>query len=414
MTKTSDLPPLPDHLNKDNTIILSGRSLHDAANDVENMLVQRGARIYQRAERLVRPMYVEVPGYGKHGKARTATFIPVTDMWLHRYITHFCTFVKYNTYTREWRMVSNPPIQLSQVIMANAGGWPFEHVIGLLTCPTLRPDGSILQGRGYDRTTGLLMMHAPKVDCPIDPRRADAQQGLDLLLDLIKEFPAVSEVDRSVLLSALITPVVAASLPNSPLHVIAAPTPGTGKSYFVDLCSAIVSGKPCPIIAVGRNEEETEKRLGAAMLAGYPLLSIDNVNGQLGGDFLCQVVERPVTNVRLLGRSSIVQISKNIVLFATGNNIRLVGDITRRSIIAGLDPKMEQPELRSFSDNPIQKVMASRPAYIEAILNIVRAWVANTSPPSRPGPKQFAPPSSGSAWKTPSPLSPRPVRAIPS
>jgi len=31
-----------------------------------------------------------------------------------------------------------------------------------------------------------------------------------------------------------------------------------------------------PVMAVGGNEEETEKRLGAALLAGQPLISIDN------------------------------------------------------------------------------------------------------------------------------------------
>jgi putative DNA primase/helicase len=51
-------------------------------------------------------------------------------------------------------------------------------------------------------------------------------------------------------------------------------------------------------MAAGRTEEETEKRLGAALLAWQPLISIDNVNGELGGDALCQIIERPVVEIR--------------------------------------------------------------------------------------------------------------------
>ena len=32
--------------------------------------------------------------------------------------------------------------------------------------------------------------------------------------------------------------------------------------------AAIALGQPCPVMAAGRSEEETEKRLGAALLAG--------------------------------------------------------------------------------------------------------------------------------------------------
>ena len=61
-------------------------------------------------------------------------------------------------------------------------------------------------------------------------------------------------------------------------------------------------------MAAGRNEEETEKRLGAALLAGQPIINIDNVNGDLGGDALCQIVERPVVEIRILGKSELARI----------------------------------------------------------------------------------------------------------
>ena len=72
---------------------------------------------------------------------------------------------------------------------------------------------------------------------------------------------------------------------------------------MVDIAAGISTGVACPVMAIGRDEAETEKRLGAALLAGQSLISIDNVNGELGGDALCQAVERPVVQIRILGRS---------------------------------------------------------------------------------------------------------------
>ena len=46
----------------------------------------------------------------------------------------------------------------------------------------------------------------------------------------------------------------------APKRVACAPTSGTGKSYLFDIAAAISLGQPCPVLAAGRTEEETEKR----------------------------------------------------------------------------------------------------------------------------------------------------------
>ncbi len=91
---------------------------------------------------------------------------------------------------------------------------------------------------------------------------------------------------------------------------------GAGKSYIIDVAAAISLGQRAPVIAAGRDEAETEKRLVAALLGGQPIVSIDNVNGQLGGDFLCQMIERPVVTPRILG------VSKNERIESSGDNLR--------------------------------------------------------------------------------------------
>jgi putative DNA primase/helicase len=159
------------------------------------------------------------------------------------------------------------------------------------------------------------------------------------------------------------------------MHAACAPTSGTGKSYLFDVAAAIAIGRPCPAMAAGRTEEETEKRLGAALLAGQPIINIDNVNGDLGGDALCQIIERPIVEIRILGKSELVRVEARSTVFATGNNLRLLGDMTRRVLLCTLDARLERPEDRKFKRDPVAEVLADRGRYVAAALTVVRAYI---------------------------------------
>jgi len=186
-------------------------------------------------------------------------------------------------------------------------------------------------------------------------------------------------------LSTLITPVVRGAFSVAPMHVADAPVAGSGKSYLFDTASAIATGQLMPVIAAGRNEEETEKRLGSAMIAGQPLIAIDNVNSELRGDALCQIIERSRPQVRVLGKSELINVeTRGTTIFANGNNITVVGDLCRRVIRCRLDPKLERPEEKVFAGNPVATILADRGAYIAAALTICRAYIAQGRPNLKP------------------------------
>jgi hypothetical protein len=136
-----------------------------------------------------------------------------------------------------------------------------------------------------------------------------------------------------------------------------------------------------PVIGTGKNEEELEKRIGAAVIHGQPLVCIDNVVGELGGGALCQLIDQPRPHVRVLGQSQNVEIdARSCCYYANGNNIVIVGDLCRRVIRARLDPKRERPELRKFKNNPKDLILANRGAHIAACLTICRAYIAAGRP----------------------------------
>jgi putative DNA primase/helicase len=226
---------------------------------------------------------------------------------------------------------------------------------------------------------------------PDEPTRKQADAALDTLDALLDEFPFAfdpvagfkefANPSRSVALSMLMTPVLRPALPPAvPLHVTNAPAGGTGKSYLADLASAIAVGERCAVVAKSPSPEETEKRLIGTALNGQPLTLIDNVNGDLRSEFLCQAIERPLLQVRALGTSELARISNATTYFANGNNIKISEDLVRRTIQCSLDADMERPETRKFTYDPLAEILADRGRYVAAVLTVARAYVVAGMP----------------------------------
>jgi putative DNA primase/helicase len=352
--------------------------LHLMATEAEDALITGNSPLYVRAS-IVRPVVDEMPA--SNGRTtRSSRLVSVDNDTLIDHLSRCSDWQKFNVRKAAYVAV-DPPRSVAATILARDGEWRLHSLAGVITTPTLRPDGTVLSAPGYDSDTRLLLLRPPEMpSLPPDPTRADAMEALALLDTLLDDFPFCDPASRSVALSGLITPVVRGAMTTAPLHAFSAPVAGAGKSYLVDLASAISTGEPAPVIAAGRTEEETEKRLCAALLGGQAIISIDNVNGQLGGDLLCQLIERPVVSIRPLGVSRLIRIESRATTFATGNNIQLVGDMTRRTILCSLDPRVERPELRRFQFDPFARVVRNRGAYVAAALTIVRAYVAAGCP----------------------------------
>ncbi len=123
-----------------------------------------------------------------------------------------------------------------------------------------------------------------------------------------------------------------------------------------------------------------EKRLGALLLEGGTLASLDNLSHDLTGDLLAQMLTQNPVKVRRLGTSEMPECDWVGVLYATGNNVRVVGDNVRRTLSCYLDANMERPELRKFKFDPIQRVGAERGKYIGSAIVIAKAYFAANRP----------------------------------
>jgi putative DNA primase/helicase len=143
---------------------------------------------------------------------------------------------------------------------------------------------------------------------------------------------------------------------------------------LVDIASAIATGHEAAVVAHGSEEKELEKRLGSMLLAGVSVISIDNCEHPLGGELLCQMLTQARVRTRILGVSETPELSPSAFIAATGNNLLLQGDLTRRAILCRLDPKVERPETRTFKREPVATAKAQRGDLVVAALTVLRAY----------------------------------------
>lgn len=354
-------------------IRLEAGNYHEIAEAAEAAIMNAGLPLFDRGGILVTPVVAKARD--AHGaETKTVALMQVTLPLAREFMGRAAVFERFDARTKDW-VKTKPPREIAELILVRRGRWPFAQIHGVLAAPTLRPDGSLLNTEGFDPATGLYVLTPPNMPTiPEQPSRADAVAALERLDELLSECPFVDPASHAVGMSALITPVARAAYPTAPLHAFTAPTAGTGKSYVPDLASGIATGSPCAVQAQGANEEEDEKRIVATLIAGYPMMSIDNCTRPLRGAALCQLVERPLVEFRVLGKSKKLRAEPRVTAFATGNNLVIADDLTRRSIVGRLDAGMEQPYLRKFKRNPFADIIAHRGRYIAAALTIVRAY----------------------------------------
>nr|WP_321984032.1 hypothetical protein [uncultured Lichenicoccus sp.] len=372
--------------------------LHYHASAGEAAIMAAGIEVYQRGPNLVRPIWRQVPA----SKGRTTLAAGFGRLGTPALIDTFSQATTWQRYDgKSKKLVTiDPPTSVAQVLLSREGQWNFPAIAGIITCPTLRPDGSILSTPGYDEETRLYLVDDPTIrllPAVACPTKEDAQQALSDLTGLLTDFPFADQragelnpgVHRAVALSGLITPVVRGACTVVPLHAYNATSPGSGKSYIVDLGCAIATGQACPVMSAAPDANETDKRLAGHLLEGFPIISIDNCNGMLGSDLLAQAVERPLVRLRRLGGSDIITIESRAGLYATGNGLRAHGDMARRTLKCDLDAAMERPELRPFAGDPFGTILADRGRFVSACLIIVRAYIMAGYPGQLPALASF-------------------------
>lgn len=259
-------------------------------------------------------------------------------------------------------------------------------LVGLTEVPIVRPDGTIFSAGGYDWISGFYYA-APEgltiPSIPENPTEQEVRDAVDLINELLEDFPFADAASLATAWAACLTPILRPAIAGpSPLILIDAPAAGTGKTLLADCIARIATGRPGAMMTVPRDDDEMRKRLTAILMAGTTVVILDNVEDRLCLPSLACAITAPTWRDRILGANTEIVIPTQVTWLATGNNIRLGGDLPRRCIWCRLDAKTARPWKRSgFKHEDLAGwVEKNRAHLVRAILILAAAWFAQGRP----------------------------------
>jgi hypothetical protein len=239
---------------------------------------------------------------------------------------------------------------------------------------------------GYDPLSRLFYWPAKGLEVSeisSHPSAGDVAEALSVINEAIGEFPYDSTASKANAIGALLTPIVRPAINGPvPLALLDAPQQGTGKSLLSSVIAITATGRHSAMMAAPDNDEEWRKRITATLYSGASVITVDNIEGQLKAASLANVLTAEVWKDRVLGRSESIELPQLATWLATGNNIRLGGDLQRRSYWIRLDANSGTPWLgRTFKHADLKGwVMGNRGRIIGALLTLTRAWFAAGKP----------------------------------
>ncbi len=253
---------------------------------------------------------------------------------------------------------------------------------GVMNFPFLAPNGRIVTKEGYDsETSAYLDWQDAPLDLPERPTQADAVAARDRLLEVVADFPFASNSDvfRASWLAGLLTPLARPAFGGClPLFLIDANSKGTGKTMLADIISAIVTGKALPRAGYDPDPYQSRQMITGVLMRGDRLTLIDNIGNDIrfGNDAYDRLLTATEWQERILGSQNTFVGPNLTVWYATGNQVRLKGDMGRRICYCRLESRVERPEEREGFKRPdlLGWVKSNRLELLRDALTILLAY----------------------------------------
>jgi hypothetical protein len=246
---------------------------------------------------------------------------------------------------------------------------------GIVTHPILLPDGSILSRPGYDPASQLYLDCA-ELNLQIGETQDDARAALAELYEVVADFPFKDLAYRVSFAAAILTGITRHAHDGAvPMLLIDANQPRVGKGKLVKAIGIIAKGVP-PHTQTWKGAQEMSAQLTAAIKAGTTMISIDNVKAPLSGAALENIITERYHSARIFRTHDEFKSQHNLEIIATGNGLKVTGDMAKRVYAIRLLTTLEQPQSRTDLQHPDLEgyVTANRARLLSAAFTILRAY----------------------------------------
>ena len=369
---------IPD---SDHRIVIEISSDEHLVNDAAIGALAKDESIYQSGNRLVRVLHDEVTVDGIERPVNSPHIARVQLATLRERLSKCVRFLKPD---KDGELVPAHVPDFVVKAVAARGQYPgIRRLTGVVTCPVLRPDGTMLMRPGYDNRTGLYLDPVSEIPELLDsPCRQDAMRSLDMIWDVVCDFPFACRAHRSVWLAGLLTPLARYTFRGpAPMFLMDANVRGSGKTLLTDIIGIIASGRTMCKMSNTSNDEEARKRITSLAMLGDALVCIDNVT-TMGSPSLDAALTGDMWRDRELGRNRMVEAALRMTWYASGNNVVLMADTSRRICHVRLNCPDEHPEERTGFRHPDLRgyVRKHRLQLLGAALTILHAWFVAGQP----------------------------------
>jgi hypothetical protein len=255
--------------------------------------------------------------------------------------------------------------------------------------PKLSGGNISLMESGYDEELKVFTFNPYQTqnthDCPY--YEWSLEESRDYLRELLSEFPFadISEDGNSrslaVQIAAMLSQFCCSMLPPGASRmgiIYNANSQRSGKSLLAKIAITPVHGPFTPSTWKS-NEDELNKVIDSAVLAGQTYLCFDNVRGYLASQTLEAIMTAPEWTGRILGKTEMFRATNRLTLFVTGNDCILSPDLDHRTLLCDLyvpegDVQTRQPSL--VIDDTWLMDWENRKRILSALWGLVRSWHA--------------------------------------
>jgi hypothetical protein len=340
------------------------------------LLPSQKPKLYVRNGELVRIRNAE------HGKQ----IQPVSKDAMHGALMRCAKWVrvkkseKYGDYTDD----DKPPNEVAaDMLQYPHPGLP--RLEAVVASPCFSHDGRLVDRPGFDEMAAIYYDEMERIDkVPAAPTSEDVLSARMLIEDdVFVDFPWTSRADKAAAWCALLVPFLRRMISGAtPLHLIEAPTAGSGKGLLADIIAITFTGKPVEITTLPTEEEETRKKMTALLRTGKPIITFDNLPYGSKSAVLAAMITSQTWSDRRMGTQEMLEVSNRAIWVTTVNNPDFNVDLARRCIRIRISPEAGRPwERAEFKHASLREwVSEHRPEIVHALLTMLRYWVVQGMP----------------------------------
>lgn len=338
--------PLSRNVPRDFTVV-------DNADDIEKIIdgieeaVSQIENMFARNFELVRVAMARELDEASGRDADAPILIPYTQLTLAAALSQKLSYIVENEDGKSKRV--EIPAKRVQTLLERKHWLRVRELKGFVRHPIFDSNRDLITEQGYHAESRVYITSKVNITAPKATTGTAARSMLQRIMDPLQDFAWATPLDRSVFLAAFFTAGMRYRFATAPLFGFSSNTPGSGKGLLTDVIGIIWQNSTPSKIAWSPSFEEMEKRIGAYLRSGDPLICFDNIekNARLHDPTLCGVLTSATWDFRVLGLTEKVKLLTNSTFFATGNNLTVTGDTARRVLVCRIDPEVEDPSQRT-------------------------------------------------------------------